>query len=305
MAVNYLDESWIIFSASSRTFWLSRSTRLALWLAYATCAVIAVQALAAWQLSRPIVKLSDAVRQFGINRPAPPIAESGPKELREVIAAFNAMRAQIEKFIAYRVTMLAAISHDLRTPLTRMRLRGEFIEDEEQQARLFRDVDEMQAMIDSALAFFRDDAAEEMFTEVDLPGVLKTIVNDFADQGVEILYHGPAHATCRGRPFALKRAFTNLIENAVKYGSPPEIVLTQQDHRILVTIRDEGPGIPDEALEAVFNPYFRLERSRNRNSGGVGLGLTAAQSILRGHGGDIILRNRASGGLDAEATLPV
>jgi signal transduction histidine kinase len=305
MAVNYGDDSWVIFAASVKQFWLSRNTRLMMWLAYMALAIIAVQALAAWQLSRPIVKLSDAVRLFGANSSAPPIAESGPKEMRDVIKSFNAMRAQIQKFMAYRVAMLAAISHDLRTPLTRMRLRGEFIEDEEQQQRLFRDVDEMQAMVEGALAFFRDDAAEEDATQIDLPGILKTIANDFADHGVEIAYEGPAHAVCHGRPFALKRAFTNLVENAVKYAGPPGIMLRQEADRLVVTVRDGGPGIPEEAMEKVFNPYFRVESSRNRTSGGVGLGLTAAQSIIRGHGGEIVLKNRPEGGLDAEVTLPV
>jgi signal transduction histidine kinase len=304
MAVNLADGSWAIFASTARHFWLSRNTRLALWLGYVALAVVAVQALAAWQLARPIEKLSDAVRQFAVNSPGPPISESGPKEMREVIRTFNAMRQQILKFMSYRVAMLAAISHDLRTPLTRMRLRGEFIDDEEQQAKLFRDVDEMQAMVDGALAFFRDDAAEEDATQVDLPGVLKTIVNDYADQDIAIDYDGPVHAAYYGRPFALKRAFTNLIENALKYATPPRILLRQDDGFITVTVRDDGAGIPEESLELVFNPYFRLEMSRNRNSGGVGLGLTAVQSIVRGHGGDIILRNRAEGGLDAVVALP-
>ena len=304
IAVNYGDDSWLAFSGHSRTFWLSRNTRLLIWLGFVTLAFILVQALAAWQLSRPIIKLSDAVRQFGVNAPPIPIREGGPREMREVIAAFNAMRSQIHRFMAYRVAMLAAISHDLRTPLTRMRLRGEFIEDDEQRARLFRDVEEMQAMVDGALAFFRDDAAEEEATQVDLPGVLKTIANDFADQGIDIAYSGPAHLVTYGRPFALKRAFTNLIDNAVKYATPPEIILRAEDGGALVIIRDEGAGIPNEALEKVFNPYFRLDPSRNKNSGGVGLGLTAAQSIIRGHGGDIKLRNRSGGGLDAEVMLP-
>lgn len=305
MAVNYGDASWMVFSSfKHRWWWLSRPLRFSLWLAYAILAILAVQALAERQLSRPIVNLSNAVRRFGVSSESPPISESGPREVREVIAAFNDMRAQIQKFVNYRITMLAAISHDLRTPLTRMRLRGEFIEDEEQQARLFRDVDEMQAMIDGALAFFRDDAAEEQVTGVDLPGLLKTIANDFADQGIEVSYSGPARAVAHGRPFALKRAFTNLIENAVKYATPPDIILLPGEGQVTVTIRDHGHGIPPDELERVFTPYFRLEPSRNRNSGGVGLGLTAAQSIIRGHGGEILLRNRPEGGLEAEVVLP-
>ena len=189
-------------------------------------------------------------------------------------------------------------------PLTRIRLRREYIADEVQQARLFRDVDELQAMVDGALAFFREDADEEPMTSFDLPGVLETIINDFADQGIQIAYAGPSHAVYRGRPFALKRALTNLIENAVKYGTPPAIELACQDKTTTIIVRDRGPGIPSDALDQVFTPFYRLETSRNRSTGGVGLGLTAAQGIVRAHGGDIVLSNLPAGGLEALVTLP-
>lgn len=201
--------------------------------------------------------------------------------------------------------MLAAISHDLRTPLTRVRLRGEYIEDPEQQQRLFRDVDDMQKMIDGALAFFRDDAAEEPTTAFDLPQVLLTIVNNYADQGVEVLYTGPTHVSYNGRPLALKRAFTNVIENAVKYGSLPSIELTRTDSALTIAIRDRGPGIPTEDLARVFRPYYRQDKSRNRTTGGVGLGLAVAQAIVHGHAGEINLENRVGGGLEARVTLPL
>jgi signal transduction histidine kinase len=231
------------------------------------------------------------------------MAEAGPRELRQMIQTFNAMQAQIQKFIAYRATMLAAISHDLRTPLTRMRLRGEYIEDPEQQARLFRDVDEMQSMIDGALAFFRDDSAEEIVT-FDLPGMLLTIANDYADQGIEIAYRGPLRASCRGRPFALKRAVANLVDNAIQYATPPEIELAADQAGLTIAIRDSGPGIPPVSLDRVFQPYYRLDKSRNRATGGVGLGLTSAQALVRSQGGDISLVNRPEGGLEARITLP-
>jgi signal transduction histidine kinase len=193
----------------------------------------------------------------------------------------------------------------LRTPLTRVRLRGELIEDAEQQARLFRDVDEMQAMVDSALAFFRDDAVTEPTTSFDLAHALLTIVNDYADQKIEIRYEGPAHAIYLGRPLALKRAFGNLVENAIKYATPPAIELLCEPDTYVVSIRDGGPGIPADALEDVFLPYYRLEKSRNRNTGGVGLGLTVAQAVVHGHGGEIELRNCVHGGLEARIALPL
>ena len=214
------------------------------------------------------------------------------------------MQAQIQKFVDDRTTMLAAISHDLRTPLTKMRLRGEFIEDEEQRARLFRDVGDMRATVDSALVLFRDDIQNEETTSFDFPELLRTIADDFSDHGCEVGYCGAERLAFLGRPFALKRAFTNLVDNAVKYARAPELELARADERITVTVRDSGPGIPPEAAERVFEPFFRLEPSRNRATGGVGLGLTSARAVIRAHGGDITLGNRPTGGLEIQVSLP-
>jgi signal transduction histidine kinase len=304
LSVQLRDRSWLVFSVPHRTWGLPDLQRWAVWLTFVTLSTATVCAIATRRFVRPIKQLAAAVRRFGVNPQAPPLAESGPQEFRDVIRAFNTMQAQIQKFVAYRTMMLAAISHDLRTPLTRVRLRGELIDDEIQQARLFRDVDEMHTMVDGALAFFRGDADEEATTTFDLAGVLQTIANDYADQGIAIGYVGPAHAVYCGRPFGLKRAFTNLIENAVKYGTPPEIELCCREKSVTVAVRDQGPGIPPDALARVFAPFFRVDRSRNRATGGVGLGLTAAQAIISGHGGDITLSNQHAGGLEALVTLP-
>jgi signal transduction histidine kinase len=305
LGVQLNDGSWLVFSVMKRSWGMPLPDRWAVWLGFLALSVTLVTAVAARQFSRPIEQLAAAVRQFALNPRAPPIAETGPRELRQVIKTFNAMQTQIQKFVAYRTMMLAAISHDLRTPLTRMRLRGEFIEDQEQQARLFRDVDEMQNMVDEALVFFRDDATAEETTSFDLPRVLLTIANDYADQGIEIDYAGPAHAAYWGRPLTLKRAFSNLIDNAAKYAKSAEIGLSCGETAFVVTIKDRGPGIPPEALDDVFRPYYRVDKSRNRSSGGVGLGLTVAQGIIQGHGGEIILKNRTDGGLLARVVLPV
>jgi signal transduction histidine kinase len=304
-AVQLNDRSWLVFTVLNRSWGLPQAQRWAIWLSFMAIAITIVTAFAARRFARPLERLAAAVRQFGVNPQAPPIPETGPRELREVVKTFNAMQAQIQKFVAYRTMMLAAISHDLRTPLTRMRLRGEFIEDPDQQGRLFRDVDEMQAMVDGALVFFRDDAVAEATTTFDLAQVLLTIANDCIDQKIAVTYTGPAHAVYQGRPFALKRAFTNLVENAIKYATPPQIELSCQDTAFVVAVRDRGPGIPQDALENVFRPYYRLDKSRNRTTGGVGLGLTAVQAIVQGHGGEIILANRPGGGVEARVTLPV
>ena len=305
LAVKLADGSWLVFTALNRDWGLPRYKRWAVWLVFLTLSIGVVSVVAARQLSRPIERLATAVRLFGHDPRAPAVSETGPQELRQVIKTFNAMQAQVQKFLSDRTMMLAAISHDLRTPLTRVRLRGEFIEDHEQRARLFHDVDEMQAMIDGALAFFRDDATEEDATTFNLSGVISTIVNDYADQGIDISYAGLARATYWGRPFALKRAIANLTENAIKYGTPPEIELSCVEKTLVITVSDRGPGIPPDALDRVFSPYFRLDKSRNRTTGGVGLGLTVTQSIIRGHGGTITLGNRSGGGLEARITLPV
>jgi signal transduction histidine kinase len=304
LAVQLNDGSWLVFSVLKRTWGLPEVNRWAIWLCFLAVSITIVTYFGARQFSKPIERFAAAVHQFGLNPQAPHIAETGPRELQEVVKTFNAMQAQIHKFVAYRTMMLAAISHDLRTPLTRMRLRGEFIDDPEQQSRLFRDVDEMQTMVDEALAFFRDDATAEETTSIDLPHVLLTIANDYADQDIDIDYAGPAHAVYRGRPFALKRAFTNLIDNAAKYAKKTEIELLCEETALVVAIRDRGPGIPPDALDNVFRPYYRVDKSRNRTTGGVGLGLTAAQAIVQGHGGQITLNNRSGGGLEVRIVLP-
>jgi signal transduction histidine kinase len=304
LAVQFGDKSWLVFTEFARNWGLPLWAGIAVRLMFLIISILVVSTLAARQVAKPVKQFAEAVRRFGRNAQAPPLAEVGPREIRNVIATFNAMQTQIQTFVAYRTMMLAAISHDLRTPLTRIRLRGEYIDDPEQQARLFRDVDEMQTMVDGALAFFRDDAASEATTVFDLPRLMMTIANDYADQNIDIPYVGPAHAPYSGRPFALKRAFANIIENAVKYGTPPEIRLTRTDEAITITIRDSGPGIPPHHIESVFRPYYRVDKSRNRATGGVGLGLTAAQAIVHGHGGEIILENRAQRGLDVRIILP-
>jgi signal transduction histidine kinase len=304
LATALRDGSWVVFTASTREWGLSRSLRIGIGLALVLVSITAVSVAATFHLSRPIRQFTDALRRFGADPRAQPIPETGPRELRASISAFNAMQAQIQKFVDDRTAMLAAISHDLRTPLTKMRLRGEFVEDAEQRSRLSRDVDEMQAMVDSALAFFRDDFKDEETTIFELPALLRDIADDYGDQGHEIGYAGPDRLAFFGRPFALKRALTNLVDNAVKYARAPGMELMVLRQEILIVVRDSGPGIPADAREQVFAPFFRLEKSRNRATGGVGLGLTSARAVVRAHGGDIALSNGPTGGLEVRVTLP-
>ncbi len=304
MTVQLHDNSWVVFSATRQDWGMARAKRIGIVLALLILSVVAISLVAARQLAKPIEQFYEAVRRFGANTRAPQMSETGPQELRVAIKAFNAMQTRIQKFVSDRTSMLMAISHDLRTPLTRMRLRGEFIEDTEQQTKLFRDVDEMHAMIDAVLNFFRDDTETEQTTQFDLSELLRTIRDDYTDQGINIPYYGPEHQVYSGWPMGLKRAFSNLIDNTVKYGTQPEIEVACLEKAISVTIRDRGPGIPSASLQQVFTPFYRLEGSRGRKTGGVGLGLTVVRTIIHSHGGDVVLRNRDDGGLEAIITLP-
>jgi len=309
------DGSWVLCVALQRFWGLYAFQRLMLEGMMLFVWIIAVSLIASRQLSRPIEYLAHEVRRLDAQPNYARVSEAGPREIRQVAVTINVMQARIAKFILDRTTMLAAISHDLRTPLTRIRLRGEFIDCPTQQKLLFRDVDEMQAMIDGALSFFRDDASHETQTAFDLSGLLETVAYDFCDQGHDVRYDNPGRVGYRGPVNAIKRVFTNLVENAIKYATPPQIILAPADMTDapsagiratgwVVTILDHGPGIPPNALDAVFEPYFRLDKSRNRQTGGVGLGLTSARTVMRGLGGDIIIENRAEGGLRVRVLLP-
>jgi signal transduction histidine kinase len=207
--------------------------------------------------------------------------------------------------------MLAAIGHDLRTPITRLRLRAEFMEDDEQRRKMLNDLAEMEAMITATLAFARDDSATEPTVALDLAALCRTVLDEAADARPElaeaIAYEGPERLTVQARPVAMKRALANLVGNALAYGNAARLRLVPPATprgMLRLEVEDDGPGIPPEALDAVFQPFRRLEASRNRETGGTGLGLPIARNILRAHGGDVVLRNRPGGGLLAVATLP-
>jgi two-component system, OmpR family, sensor kinase len=253
--------------------------------------------------TRPLALFAGAARNLYATAEPKPVPETGPREVRDLAHAFNEMQDRIRKLIDDRTQTLAAVSHDLKTPITRIRFR---IEDLPEKTRLLiaGDLTEMERMLDGTLAFLKGDRADEPVRSLDLASLIETIVDDLADQGAEVSYDGPRSAVVKGRLLALKRAFSNLVDNAVKYGGTARIRLVVEAQRATVTIDDDGPGIPAEAVEEVFRPFFRLEASRNTETGGVGLGLTVARTILRGHGGDIAMLNRMGGGLRVTATLP-
>ena len=233
----------------------------------------------------------------------PPLPESGARELQEATRAFNTMNERLQRYMNSRNSLLAAISHDLRTPLTRLRLRAEKVSDPELRARFQRDVDEMNALLKSALDIFRGMRDDEATASVDVMALLGKICVEFAETGKTVTLEGTAGAPIEARPNALQRCITNLVSNAVKYGDRATIHVSDGPD-LEIRIVDEGPGIPAELLERVFEPFYRLETSRNPETGGTGLGLSIARDIAQAHGGSLVLRNRASGGLEAILTLP-
>ncbi|MBP2311815.1 ATP-binding protein [Azospirillum soli] len=252
----------------------------------------------------PLRAMARAAERLGVDVTAPPLPETGPSEVRQAAHAFNEMQKCIKRLLADRTQMFAALSHDLRTLLTVLRLRAEFIEDEEQHGRMLADIAEMETMIAATLAFLRDDGVQEETGVIDLAVTLATICDALTDAGGHATYAGARHVPLRCRPTTLKRAFMNLVDNAVKYGARARVVLSASAGRIRVDITDEGPGIPDAEMDQVFQPFYRVERSRNRETGGFGLGLTLARGAIRAHGGDLELANRPEGGLRVTVALP-
>ncbi len=289
--------------------WLLSGTFLAAFVLM-TAAAAGLTLWAVRRLTAPVATLAAAAERLGRDVNAPPLPEDGPEEVAKAAAAFNTMAGRIRRFLADRNFMLAAIGHDLRTPITRLKLRAEFIEDEELRRKTLGDLDELEAMVAATLAFGRDTQSEEPRVPLDLAELLRTLLDEAADAWPDaadkLAYHGPDHLTVGARPLALKRALTNLIGNAVKYGGAARVTLAGPQHGMAsVRIEDDGPGIPPDDAERVFQPFMRLEASRNRETGGVGLGLTIARNILRGHGGDVAIGNAAGGGARVTATLPV
>ncbi len=262
------------------------------------------------RLTEPVRTLAAAAERLGRDVNAPPLSEEGPSEIAIAAAAFNTMAARIRRFVQDRTFLLTAIGHDLRTPITRLKLRAEFIEDDEQRSRILADLDELEAMVTATLQFGREAASGEPVRPVDLSALLRTVLDEAADARPEAAERldldGPEHLTVRARPIALKRAFGNLIGNALAYGEAAHVRLQPPREGVaVVEIEDEGPGIPPAEIERVFEPFHRVEVSRNRETGGTGLGLPIARNILRAHGGDVTLGNRAGGGARAVVTLPV
>lgn len=304
VSVHLDDGHWLNFATDipeSDSLWSSR--------AFFSMALMAlgVIVLSFWvvrRMTKPLSTLARAADYLGRDVNSPPLSEVGPSESRRVARAFNEMQQRLRRLIEGRTQMLAAISHDLRTPITLLRLRAEFIDDAEEQKKTMATLDEMESMISSTLAFARDDAEKEKPRVVDIAALIGSIRDDMEDAGQPVAFDAAPRLAYECRAIALKRALANLIENAVKYGHRARIRLEDTADCIRIVVDDDGPGILGEELEKVYTPFYRIEGSRSRETGGVGLGLSVARSVVRAHGGDIQLTNREEGGLRATVELP-
>jgi signal transduction histidine kinase len=275
---------------------------------YAALATIAlVFSVGAWliarRISRPLRQLTHATERLGRGEELAPLPEEGPEDIRSTIATFNRMQVRLRRFVEDRTRMLAAIGHDLRTPITTLRLRAEFVSDGETREKLLATIAEMEAMTEATLAFARSESAAESTRVVDVSALLESLCDDLSELGWPVEFSPNGRVPCTCRPDALRRALRNVIENAVRYGDRARVALHAQRESIDILVEDDGPGIAAPDRERVFAPFVRLEVSRNRNTGGVGLGLAIARTILRSHGGDILL-GEGERGLRVKLVLP-
>ena len=267
--------------------------------------IAAVAVFMGTRIAKPMRGLASAAGRLGRGEAVEDLPEAGPVETRKTVRAFNLMRARLDRYVRDRTAMLAAVSHDLRTPITSLRLHAEFIGDPETRAKILAALDEMQGMTEDALAFIREDTRREETRTVDIHALVDSVAADLADLGHEIAVADTGRLPVACQPAALRRALRNLLENAAVYGGRATARIEQDDTEIRIVIEDDGPGVPEADQERVFEPFVRLEASRNRDTGGSGLGLAIARSIVRGHGGDIAIANRVDGGLRATIALPV
>ena len=279
------------------------ATHLPFSLALTAVLVSLVGVLTARRIAQPLGRLTKAAETLGRGEAVMPLRESGPNDIRRTAEAFNLMQERLHRFVTDRTRMLGAIGHDLRTPLTTLRLRAELVEDRELQERMLDTIDEMQAMTEATLSLARQEATLEETRTIDLSALVESVCDDLAELGQPVRFIAGDRINYRCRPDGLRRTIRNLVENAVRYAGQAEVRLVTRNSNVEIVVEDDGPGIPIDKTEEVFAPFFRLEGSRSRETGGVGLGLSISRAIARQHGGDIVLSSREPG-LRAVVVLP-
>ncbi|MEF0943846.1 ATP-binding protein [Rhizobium sp. BR 362] len=282
---------------------------LAEWLPFVLLLQLGLLILCTWlvvrQAIRPLVDLANAADALDPNKKTPRLAEAGPSEVAHAARAFNAMRDRIAHYLEERVQILAAISHDLQTPITRMKLRAEIAEDSAEKEKLVQDLAEIERLVHEGVAYARSAHGNtEKPSRIDIGSFVESLAYDYQDTGKAVMVADKIDGAIVTRPHALRRVLTNLIDNALKFAGTAEIsVQKDSTGAILIKVLDRGPGIPEDQLDAVMQPFFRLEQSRSRGTGGTGLGLAIAGQLALAIGGSLTLRNRDGGGLSAEITI--
>jgi signal transduction histidine kinase len=306
MSVQLADGIWLNDEAPLRWQMLPAVNVANVWLyilAGSATAMIVVVVFGVGWVTRPLTALADAADRVGRGESVELLSVRGPYEIERTVTAFNVMQQRLSRFMNDRLAMLAAISHDLRTPMTAARLRAEMIDDIEVRDAIVRSLTEMQSITESTLSFTRDETSSEEPREIDLASLVEAVADDLAGTGAQISIAEHDHLPYRCRPALLRRALTNLVSNAVKYGKRARITLRLANGNPCILIDDEGPGLPLDQLERVFDPFVRIDQSRGSETGGVGLGLSIARTIIRAHGGEVTLKNLPNG-LRAEVALP-
>jgi signal transduction histidine kinase len=303
-SIRLADDTWLNFIAAAAVFRPFWTTPFFFIVVGTTVAIALVSFWAVRRAARPLSLFADAAVRLGRNVDAPPLDPSGPREVERAALAFNGMQARLQALLRDRLQMLAAMSHDLRTPLTRLRLRAELLENGEQQAKTLADLAEIEAMVEATLAYARNAAASEADTAFDLAVLVQTVCEEAEDAGGRTSYTGPTRLSWYGRPRLLKRALANLVDNAIKYGERADVDLSVDGESIEITCSDRGPGIFPAERARVFEPFYRSEGSRGHATGGVGLGLAVVRAAVEASQGHIELGDRPGGGLRARLRLP-
>jgi signal transduction histidine kinase len=304
VAVPLADGRWLFFASNLPSSNAGFSYQYLISMLVMALFIVAISIWAVRRMTAPLATVAQAADRLGRDVNAPPLAESGTIEMKQAASAFNAMQTKLRALIENRTRMLAALSHDLRTPLTLLRLRAENVENAEERDKMLATIAEMDAMIGATLKYAREQAADEPRRATDVTALVQSVTDDMADAGLDVTMTQSAPVSIECQPAALKRALTNLIENAVKYGKRARVSLTTSPQAVEIAVEDDGPGIPEDKLARVFEPFYRVEESRNRDTGGVGLGLAIARTVVEAQGGTLILSNRKPSGLRALIVLP-
>ena len=305
VAIELKDAHWLLVSTLLPDTVPALSPRLILAIAVMAAIVGLVATLTVQRLTAPLALLAGAATRIGKDVHAAPLAVTGSIEMRQAAQSLNTMQAKLQRMIESRTNMLAAISHDLRTELQLLRLRIEGLEPLDEKEKLLGTLANMEGMLTATLAYARDEASTEPKRPTEIDALIGSIVDDLVDAGLPVTFEPPATpVVVECQPTALRRALRNLMDNAIKYGKSADVSLRSSANSVEIDIEDKGPGIPELELRRVIEPFYRLETSRNRDAGGMGLGLAIASSIAEAHGGSVRLVNRPSGGLTATLRLP-